>query len=136
MTREEARNILADFDVNFEGHTAGEIADAFDLAFRALEQEPCEDAISRAEVKKTINELYYQTKEFEQKVALEAVGMRIVKLPSVQPTAKVGHWKRLKVGYGCSNCDLATNQFGHEMYRYCPNCGSKMEEGNDDKRGE
>lgn len=40
MTREEASNILGDYDVNFEGHTAEEIAKAFDVAFRALEQKP------------------------------------------------------------------------------------------------
>lgn len=40
MTREEASNILDDYDVNFDGHTAEEIAEAFDVAFRALEQEP------------------------------------------------------------------------------------------------
>lgn len=37
MTREEASSVLDDYDVNFDGHTAEEIADAFDVAFRALE---------------------------------------------------------------------------------------------------
>ena len=40
MTNKEASNILDDYDVNFEGHTAEEIAKAFDVAFMALEQEP------------------------------------------------------------------------------------------------
>lgn len=40
MTREEASNILDDYDVNFDGHTAEEIAKAFEVAFKALEQEP------------------------------------------------------------------------------------------------
>lgn len=40
MTREEASSVLDDYDVNFDGHTAEEIAEAFDVAFRALEQEP------------------------------------------------------------------------------------------------
>ena len=47
MTREEASNILDDYDVNFDGHTAEEIAKAFEVAFKALEQEPCADCISR-----------------------------------------------------------------------------------------
>ncbi|MBQ6148953.1 MAG: DUF551 domain-containing protein [Oscillospiraceae bacterium] len=38
MTREEASNILDDYDVNFDGHTAEEIAEAFEVAFRALER--------------------------------------------------------------------------------------------------
>ena len=40
MTREEASSVLDDYDVNFDGHTAEEIAEAFDVAFRALEQKP------------------------------------------------------------------------------------------------
>lgn len=40
MTNEEASSVLDDYDVNFDGHTAEEIAEAFDVAFRALEQEP------------------------------------------------------------------------------------------------
>ena len=39
MNREEAINILDDFDVNFEGHTAEEVSEAFDMAFKALEKE-------------------------------------------------------------------------------------------------
>lgn len=50
MTREEASSVLDDYDVNFDGHTAEEIAEAFDVAFRALEQKPCEDVISRQAV--------------------------------------------------------------------------------------
>lgn len=47
MTNERASEILDDYDVNFHGHTAEEVAQAFDCAFKALEQEPCEDCISR-----------------------------------------------------------------------------------------
>lgn len=47
MTNEQASEILDDYDVNFHGHTAEEVAQAFDCAFKALEQQPCEDCISR-----------------------------------------------------------------------------------------
>jgi len=68
-------NILDDFDVNFEGHTAEEVSEAFDMAFKALEQnesaeewyklfvekldeqEPCDDAISREAVIQTLNRM-------------------------------------------------------------------------------
>lgn len=50
-------------------------------------------------------------------------------LPSIQPKAKMGHWKKLNVGYGCSECSLATNKSGVDFYRFCPNCGAKMESG-------
>lgn len=39
---------------------------------------------------------------------------------------KTGHWIKLKVGYTCSKCTLATNEYGKGKYRYCPNCGAKM----------
>ena len=38
MKNKEASEILDDYDVNFEGHNAEEIAEAFDCAFKALEQ--------------------------------------------------------------------------------------------------
>lgn len=40
MTREEAIQVLNEYDVNFGYHTAYEIADAMMMAIEALEQEP------------------------------------------------------------------------------------------------
>ena len=39
MTKEEASSILNDYDVNFEGHDARDVANALDMAIKALEQE-------------------------------------------------------------------------------------------------
>ena len=39
MSREEAINILNDYDINFERHTAEEVAEAHEMAIEALEQE-------------------------------------------------------------------------------------------------
>lgn len=86
MTREEASSVLDDYDVNFDGHTAEEIADAFDVAFRALEQEPCEDAVSRKSVITIIQNHWWNCRDIDKLVN---------KLPSVtpqEPTTK----KRLK----------------------------------------
>ena len=56
-----------------------------------------------------------------------AILERLKKLPSVNPQEpKKGHWKKLNVGYGCSECSLATNKSGRDFYRYCPNCGAIM----------
>ena len=38
MTEQEASNILDEWDVNFGDYTADEIAEAFDMAFKALER--------------------------------------------------------------------------------------------------
>ena len=116
MTNEEASNILDDFDVNFEGHTAKEVAEAFDVAFRALEQQPCDDCISRHDALNcvTFNEFRYRIVE------------DIKALPSVTPKEKTGKWIYRQGIFGatyCSKCDfeLKTNNT-----KYCPNCGARM----------
>lgn len=50
MEREEAIDIIKNYDVNDCGycHQGGdEVEEAFNIAIKALEQEPCEDVISR-----------------------------------------------------------------------------------------
>jgi hypothetical protein len=47
MTREEASFILSNIDLCDE-----EVNEALDIAIKALEQEPCEDAISQEECRK------------------------------------------------------------------------------------
>lgn len=61
MTREEASNILNDYDVNFDGHTAEEIAEAFEVAFRALERSrwiPVSERLPNSHEYKTNNGLF------------------------------------------------------------------------------
>lgn len=128
-------------EANFEGcgkEDKAEFETEFEmtliLAEKALEQQPCDDAISR-------------------QAALDAVGLsrilskikgRIADLPSVSIAKKVeiGHWSRkTKVDaydlYGvktwgikcqCDRCTFTTTvveDFGY--YKYCPNCGARME---------
>ena len=80
----------------------------------------CEDAISRQAVMDCFKKWqpYMATRlwDFEKELST---------LPSVS-TEKTGHWEKLSVGYGCSECSLCTNKHGIEFYRYCPNCGARM----------
>lgn len=69
MTKEEASNILNDFDVNFEGHTAEEVAEAFDVAFRALEQEPCDDWYDVPSDEMTLEQARQAVKDLRKKLA-------------------------------------------------------------------
>lgn len=87
MTREEASNILDDYDVNFDGHTAEEIAEAFEVAFRALEQEPCPNVISRSDMLDAIGHGTTYTSEDLQKI--------IKGLPPVTPQM-MDQWQELK----------------------------------------
>ena len=85
-----------------------------------LEQEPCEDAISREQA---INQC-----GFGMTSLLIADNLR--KLPPVTPQPKTGHWISLddfrgkynENGFVCSSCG------GHSDYEenFCPDCGRRM----------
>ncbi len=64
MTREEACKILNDYDINFERNTPEEVAEAHEMAIKALEAQPNEDCISR---KAAINALWKALYEYEDK---------------------------------------------------------------------
>lgn len=125
MTREEAIQALKK-----EKRTAlHENKVAFGMAIKALEQEPCEDAISR---KKVLNTLFYNSDNNCEVVLNKELQDRIKSLPPVKPTRKKGKWIDIMVGdmpaQACDQCNtfypLAYTGGGH---RYCPNCGAEME---------
>jgi len=105
--------------------------EALDMAIKALEQEPCEDAISRQAVLEYIEgsdaELGHSTEN-------ELVRQDIKELPPVTPQSKTGHWRAIYQGdeiidYRCSECEFGSTS-GKSTYRmhYCPNCGCHMVE--------
>ena len=61
------------------------------------------------------------------------IAKELAKLPSAQPERKTGRWiydeERCATGiYAiCSACDESIYQTGN--FRYCPNCGARMMEG-------
>ena len=82
MTREEAIFILrGKRDISGE-----KTAEALDMAIKALEQEPCVDAISRQAVMEICNE------EWDSDLIVERIGQ----LPSITPQPKTGHCKECK----------------------------------------
>lgn len=117
MTAEEAlkhlRRMLG-FIVNEDD------TDAIQTAIKALEQEPCEDAISRADMLDAIGHGTTYTSEDLQKI--------IKGMPPVNPQEpKTGHWFAWKPEDDvwrttCSECGEETRT----LWDYCPNCGTKM----------
>lgn len=108
---------------------ANRIIDSFDRVTSSIKQEPCEDAISRQAVKDTI---YHECSgenldiEFTKVLLLQRA---IKALPPVTPQPKTAHWTLHNKGYFdesyvCSKCD-GDSPFD---YKYCPNCGIKMQE--------
>ena len=96
---------------------------AFDMAIKALEQEPCDDAISReAALRQAINaHKMAQENGFNFKDICEEY---LNVLPPVTPKQRTGHWIETWLSFWCSECKT---QFGG-AYKFCPNCGAKMVE--------
>lgn len=138
MTREEAIRELKQFSGTTRLRLSANFWEALNRAIKLLEQEPCEDAISRRAV---LNTLDFTDKFLDETRTVESYKTLLEEcyknLPSVTPTRKKGKWiryeeqKPLKYGYEliikgkCSNCGEV---FG-ETYKMkcCPNCFAEME---------
>ncbi len=86
---------------------------------KALEQEPCEDAVSRQEVKEQMLKYGFYGPDM-------TVTEFVEDLPPVTPQPKMGQW----INGECSICGehapywiLATTYYNS---KYCPNCGYRM----------
>jgi len=134
MTREEisrSMECVLESDKRTIKNPISEYGWLFDKIYKwkkSLEQEPCEDAISREVVQKWYcqnccgrgkhNCSYYPCNEIKD----------ILNLPSVTPQPKTGHWIAVEnedmetVGYYCSECDLPMET--ENQTRFCPQCGS------------
>lgn len=93
-------------------------SEAHKMAVEALEQEPCEDCISRADAIEFFKDDDYVVNELKN-------------LAPVTPAEKVGHWEYKQYdiafpeigNYHCSSCDAV----GKNGDNYCSVCGAKME---------
>ena len=96
-----------------------------------LEQEPCEDAISRADAVKVASGYCH----------LQNIAEELAKLPPVQP--KVGHWFYDKSidNWRCSECNETPKTMGYcgsanfmaKHFKFCNHCGAKMVEPQESK---
>jgi hypothetical protein len=91
-------------------------------AIKVLEQEPCEDAISREDAMFLI--LHYGNEIRHE--AMDDIKASMIKLPSVTHARPKGHWIREfndiegEVRFTCSNCRK------HQLFEtdFCYHCGS------------
>lgn len=126
MTAKEAKKIIIKERDSLKANPIVKVEDclyeAFEVAIKALEQQPCEDAISRTDVKKYLS-------------APDANGDRVIYesdldlLPPVTPQPKTGHWINLDETHSkCDRCG-AVFEIASENgeANYCPSCGAKME---------
>lgn len=138
MTKEERNNKLKKFitcmkcevsgkrcdencPIQYDAGNMGEIIENLEEISKILEQEPCEDAISRKSMLDYLKYLHGEMPEEEF----------IKELPSVTPTRKKGHWiDHSDEGFvECYECGSATNCDGNIAdLHFCFNCGAEMEE--------
>lgn len=123
MTSEDIDNIISVICPNDEDFEKACISPAYlkkELEALALEQEPCDDCISRQAVK----ELYYKDGYIDFR--------KICELQSVNPQSKTGHWiysgsHDVEGMLYCSNCKHEID-VSEGYFNFCLNCGAKMVE--------
>lgn len=147
MTRKDIDNILHVICPNDEDFEKPIISPAYlktELEALALEQEPCEDAISRqAAIEKIVEHIRtaeepYIINDLDKAFSwgLEVAIFVLSGMPSVQPERKHGHWI-IDTKFGADIMSCKQIVICSECYKgifwgkqnYCPNCGAEMEEG-------
>ena len=135
MTNEEAIKILKGA-IKKPNTKDGYLGQAIDKAIKALEQQPCEDAISRQAVLDNAYAYGYGLEPEGYCVNVEDIQA----LPPVTPSRPIeqeprqGHWIKVTNGRGGHECDVCHNyapsfQTGDEyLSAFCPNCGADMRE--------
>lgn len=97
---------------------------------RLLEQEPCEDCISREKTLKVmIEQLGIRNEDYL--LPAEATLYRVVKnMPPVTPQPKTGQWvddKCSVCGKGIEDLIESSEWYWNESPKYCPFCGIKIQ---------
>ena len=132
MTREEAISIMNVIVHMLEQqYDTDRVEDAVEMAIKALEQEPCEDCVSKDAVLDLVA---------DYDLSMGQVVKGIHNLPSVTPQQKTGRLILLdecsNSGYYCSECHKKVVKEGWsntvKKIKYCPNCGCKMQEVKDE----
>ncbi len=102
------------------------------MEIKAIEQQPCEDCISREVVDEYITNLLSGYLYDEERTRLEDLTTYIWELPSVQPTRPTGKWIDIQYFKNddtyyrpkCPFCSIEPKEYSN----FCPNCGARMAE--------
>ena len=129
MTREERLDWLhklrSEVETSMPHDWVKPMTDTLKESIKILEQEPCEDAISRARVVEWLQKCTDDSIE-------HAIDSNIEFIPSVCPTERVGRWiphEHDQSFCRCSECNICWSK-GYVInchMKYCPYCGAKME---------
>ena len=129
MTREEAISIMNVIVHMLEPqYDTDRIEDAVEMAIKALEQEPCDDVISKRAVVDAIADTIVYGESLGYGLAEEIVS----EIPPIKPQVKTGHWIELgcvgndNYNFECSECHHTDTQSKAVKVNYCWYCGAKM----------
>jgi len=152
MTRKDIDDIISILCPNDEDYEKPIISPKYlrqELEQLALEQEPCEDAISRQDVIREIHDTiftFFNVCGDNEEIPMDdkdelllsvnkAICNNVKAMKPVIPEPKIGHWIDKFAGvYRCSCCEEITSidteiDFPNGIrYKYCPWCGCKMVE--------
>lgn len=125
MTREEAKEQLKQIPIHdgVSDNYLKTIYEAIDIAIKSLEQQPCDDCISRQAVLELVG---------NYDLSMGQVVKAIHVLPSVTPKEKTGTWLCSDDMSELAVCSLCKKDIGEPFeyakmsFNYCPNCGAKM----------
>ena len=129
MTNKEAISILQDDAYLLYEDDLPYNRQAYDMAISALEQEPCDDAISRKSVINTIDNMdnaLDENRTVEEYKALLKECYEV--LPPVRPQEKTGHWINDEDTIGCYYCSECGGYVASYDDAYCKYCGCRMVE--------
>ena len=101
---------------NYEQGNMGEQKQALDMAIKVLEEEPCEDCVSR----KAVLDLVDADCEYD------GLEVDINDLPSIRPAHEEGKWI-INNMRGTKICNICYGTVGLSDFKYCPYCGAEME---------
>lgn len=153
MTREEAISLLKQY-IDYNNPSVPDfytMEEACEVVIKALEQEPCENCCNGNQIEKAklCQKSYLAGMEHKQEPCEDAISRQTVldemykrqkdgdaitagfikKLPPVTPQPKMGKWthdgSHWENRWICSECGY---KLFDEQTRFCPNCGSKMQE--------
>ena len=134
MAREEAIMELKRFSGTTQLRLSANFWEALNTAIKALDQEPCEDAISKASVFEIMGNLMSIPYDFDRPITEKDVSEsmdEIRALPPVTPVRPKGHW--INIDKTHSKCDKCGAIFeivsANGEANYCPNCGCLMSKG-------
>lgn len=105
-----------------------------------LEQEPCDECVSREAVEDAIAE--YGDGVHGERLGYSVACEILSEVPSVTPQPKIGRWLHREImdyldknkvrhnHFMCEDCGFIHDFIdGHTaQYKYCPSCGAKMQE--------